>query len=232
MTNKKDFETYLYVEDKKFKIFLLNTGNFKNIYFNEIILNDNFDLNFEELSKFLDDNIFKIEKLLGTFIEDIFLIIDNKLELQTLIGIKKKNNNIFDQIILNQALVDLKDLFRENNKDQHIIHMLIENFIIDGKNHNVFTENLKSDYFNLDVKFITLPHEFIFRLNKLLEKYQIKAKYYISGKYLKGFINEECMEISLMAHKIINGYNVNEIEIVPKTTSNKGFFEKFFQFFS
>ena len=232
MTYKKDFETYLYVEDKKFTIFLLNTGNFKNIYFNEIILNDNFDLNFEELSKFLDDNIFKIEKLLGTFIEDIFLIIDNKVELQTLIGIKKKNNNIFDQIILNQALVDLKDLFRENNKDQHIIHMLIENFIIDGKNHNVFTENLKSDYFNLDVKFITLPHEFIFRLNKLLEKYQIKAKYYISGKYLKGFINEECMEISLMAHKIINGYNVNEIEIVPKTTSNKGFFEKFFQFFS
>ena len=149
-----------------------------------------------------------------------------------MIGIKKKNNNIFDQIILNQALVDLKDLFRENNKDQHIIHMLIENFIIDGKNHNVFTENLKSDYFNLDVKFITLPHEFIFRLNKLLEKYQIKAKYYISCKYLKGFINEECMEISLMAHKIINGYNVNEIEIVPKTTSNKGFFEKFFQFFS
>jgi|TARA_B100001093_G_scaffold519485_1_gene608749 hypothetical protein len=232
MTNKKDFETYLYVEDKKFTIFLLNTGNFKNIYFNEIILNENFDLNFEELSKFLDDNIFKIEKLLGTFIEDIFLIIENKVELQTLIGIKKKNNNIFDQTILNQALVDLKDLFRESNKDQHIIHMLIENFIIDGKNHNLFTENLKSDYFNLDVKFITLPHEFIFRLNKLLEKYQIKAKYYISGKYLKGFINEECIEISLMAHKIINGYNVNEIEIVPKTRSNKGFFEKFFQFFS
>ena len=35
-----------------------------------------------------------------------------------------------------------------------------------------------------------------------------------------------------MANKLQNGYNHNEIILVPKNIGNKGFFEKFFQLFS
>jgi hypothetical protein len=45
-------------------------------------------------------------------------------------------------------------------------------------------------------------------------------------------LDEKDVEASLMAHKILNGYNDNEILIVPKIELNKGFFEKFFQLFS
>ena len=38
-------------------------------------------------------------------------------------------------------------------------------------------------------------------------------------------------EMSLMAHKLINGYNDNEVTLVQKNRENKGFFEKFFQLF-
>ena len=54
----------------------------------------------------------------------------------------------------------------------------------------------------------------------------------MSGNYVKNFLSEKDTEISLMAHKILKGYNSNEILIVPKTRLNKGFFEKFFQLFS
>ena len=233
MTKKEDFEIYLCIENDRFKIFLFDIICFKNIYINELYTNNSFGNNFDELSKFLDDNIFKIEKLSNKFIEDIFLIIDNDEELQTNISIKKKNNNnIADQKSLNQALVELKDLFKENNKEQYIMHMLIEKFIIDGKRYKIFVDNLKSDYLNLDVKFISFPNEFVSKFNLVLERYQIKAKCFMSGKYLKKFLDEKDVEASLMAHKILNGYNDNEILIVPKIELNKGFFEKFFQLFS
>tara|TARA_B100000902_G_scaffold152608_1_gene149133 strand:+ start:1685 stop:2386 length:702 start_codon:yes stop_codon:yes gene_type:complete len=233
MTEKKVFEIYLYIEINKFKIFLLDTSSLNNLYIDEFLINNTSNIDFDKLSKFLDDNIFKIEKLLNRFVEDIILIIDNNVELQTNISIKKKNiNDIADQKSLNQALVELKDLFKENNKEQHIMHMIIENFFIDGKDYKIFIDNLKSEYLNLDAKFISLPNELIVRFNKALEKYQIKIKYFMSGKYLKNFLDEKDWELSLMAHKILNGYNANEIEIVPKIKVNKGFFEKFFHFFS
>ena len=161
------------------------------------------------------------------------MIIDSNKELEKNISIKKKNNNdTSDQKSLNQALVELKDLFKENNNDQYIAHMLIENFNIDGKNYKTFVNNLKSNYLNFDTKFISYPNEFISEFNKVLERYQIKAKCFMSGNYVKNFLSEKDTEISLMAHKILKGYNSNEILIVPKTRLNKGFFEKFFQLFS
>ncbi len=233
MIEEKEFEIYLYIKKNKFIIFLFDPNKLINLYKNEITINDNIKINFEELSQFLDNNIFKIEKLLGKFIENIFLIIDDDAEIETKICIKKKNiNSITNKKDLNQALVELKDLFRENNKEQDIIHMLIENLKINGKNHDVFVENLNSDYLYLDLKFITFSDQFIYKFNRTLEKYQIKIKQIISGKYLKDFKKEEKSEISLIAHKIRKGYNSNEIEIVPKIRLNKGLFERFFQLFS
>ena len=230
---KKEFETYLYIDNYKFKIFLFNINNSKNIYSDELILNNSIRIDFDRLSKFLDDNIFKIEKLSGKFVKDIFLIIENNSELHTNISIKKKNNNnITNKKNLNQALIELKSLFEENNQDRDIIHMLIENFIINGKNHKNFVENVKSDYLFLDINFITLSDKLIQKFDQILEKYQIKVKQFISGRYLKKLTSENDIEISLMAHKMRHGYNLNEIEIVPKIKSNKGFFEKFFQLFS
>ena len=39
-------------------------------------------------------------------------------------------------------------------------------------------------------------------------------------------------ELSMMANKLNNGLNKNEVKLVSKNKENKGFFEKFFQLFS
>ena len=90
MINQKDFEIYLSIENDRFKIFLLDIIKFKNLYINEFLINNSLIIDFKELSNFLDDNIFKIEKLSNRFVEDIFLIIDSNKELETNISIKKK----------------------------------------------------------------------------------------------------------------------------------------------
>mgnify|MGYP001357474008 FL=1 len=233
MVEEVEFEIYLYVEKKRFIIFLLDTKKLINLYKNDLILNDYTEINFQELTKFLDKNIFKIEKLLGKFIKDIFLIIKDDLELETNISIKKKNiNNTNNKKSLIQALVESKDIFQENNQNQEIIHMLIDNYVFNGKEQKVFIENLDSEFLYLDIKFITLSDKFTSQFDKILEKYQIKVKHLMSGTYLKNFIKENNIEISLIANEITKGLNPNEIKIIPKIQINRGFFERFFQLFS
>ena len=66
----------------------------------------------------------------------------------------------------------------------------------------------------------------------LLENHQIKIRRYMSSNYIKSYFGEDATELSVMANKLNNGLNKNEVQLVSKSKENKGFFEKFFQLFS
>ena len=127
MNKENELQYYLSVSPIKYGIYLFDTKNLTNLYKEEIILNnDNNYQNHDELKKFLDYNIFKIEKLSGKFIENIFLILEDKKIFNLEIGIKKKNYNIsVTKEYLENSLVESKDLFRESYHNQEIIHMIV-----------------------------------------------------------------------------------------------------------
>jgi uncharacterized protein YaaW (UPF0174 family) len=60
MIEDLDFETFLYISKNKYQIFVYDKNNLKNLYHEEIENNDEIELNI--LSKFIDENIYKIEK--------------------------------------------------------------------------------------------------------------------------------------------------------------------------
>jgi hypothetical protein len=84
----------------------------------------------------------------------------------------------------------------------------------------------------LEVNFISIVNNFTFYFDKLLESHQITISRYMSGKYIKSYNGEDSTEISVIANKLNNGLNKNEVRLVSKNVKNKGFFEKFFQLFS
>jgi hypothetical protein len=88
MIEYTDFETFLYVSKNKYQIFVYDKNNLKNLYNEEIKNNDGIELNI--LSKFLDENIYKIEKTIKKFIRNIILIIEDNKVLDVGISIKKK----------------------------------------------------------------------------------------------------------------------------------------------
>ena len=91
MNKEQDLENYLSISSNKLGIYLFDAKNLKNLYEEELIINENINpINFDTLKKFLDINIFKIEKLSGKFVEDIFLILEDKKIFNLEIGIKKK----------------------------------------------------------------------------------------------------------------------------------------------
>ena len=230
MIENSDFETFLYISKNKYQIFVYDKNNLKNIYNEDIRINEEIELN--SLSKFLDENIYKIEKMVSNFIKNIILIIDDEKILNSNISIKKKKYETFtNQKYLESNLREIKDIFRENYHDQIIMHMIIVNHDTNEKllSNN---ENIKDDYLYLEVKFISIPNNFAYIFDKLLENHQIRIGHFMSGSYVKSFFDKDTTELSVMANKLNNGLNKNEVKLVSKNQENKGFFEKFFQLFS
>ena len=92
MTEELSFEAYLSLSQNKFQIYLLDKKSLKNIYKEEVYLENDSDLiDYNLLNSFLDKNIFKIEKLIGNFLRSIVVIIENNQTLNCSIGTKKKN---------------------------------------------------------------------------------------------------------------------------------------------
>jgi len=233
MTEEIDFETYLYLSNNEFKIFLFDKKNLKNLFQDSIIIKNNSDfLDFTELTNFLNINIYKIEKLIGNFVKNIFLIIDNNNNLVINLGNKKRLENRINKESLKNNLIKLKNLINENYKDQTIMHIFLNNQLVYDDNETSLIENEDTNYQYLEVSFITLSNHLIVNLSRILQKYQIKISNYIDGNYVKNFFKDEEIELSLASHKLINGCNDNEVVIVPKSSENKGFFERFFYLFS
>tara|TARA_X000000368_G_scaffold392725_1_gene357734 strand:- start:1443 stop:2144 length:702 start_codon:yes stop_codon:yes gene_type:complete len=233
MIKETDFETYLYLSSNEFKIFLFDKKNTKNLFQDSIIIKNNFDfIDFTELTNFLNNNIYKIEKLIGNFVKNIFLIIDNKNNLIINLGNKKKIEDKANKKSLKNTLTKLKNLIDENYKNQTIMHILINNqlFYKDNEISLIEYEDTNPQY--LEVSFITLSNNLVINLNEIMQEYQIKISKFIDGKYVKNFFKYDELELSSATHKIINGCNDNEVIIVPKSIENQGFFERFFNIFS
>ena len=234
MTEDLEFETYLKITKKNFGIYLFDTKKKINLYDQELKFEKDYEIvDYELLSSFLDDNIFNIEKLIGKFIQNVVLIIENNKIFFVNIGVKKKNyEKRINKIYLENILTEAKDLIKDTYQDQKIIHMLITSYKVDGINFSKFTNNISSDNLCLEIKFISIPNKLTHDIEKILEKYQIKVSKYLDHSYVQNFFEDRDLKISEMAYKVQNGVNENEVSVIPKNFKKLGFFEKFFQLFS
>ena len=234
MIEETEIDIYLYLSKDKFQVCVFDKKKQNNLYSDELKVYPEF--NFQEtkdLSKFLDKNVYKIERLTGNFIKNIILIIDHDKNFNVKISTKKKNyENFIKEKYLDNSLIELKDLFKQYYRDQKIMHMIIDNYVINGKKYSSL-ENIKNiQQLCIEVNFISISNDLVFVLEKLIEKYQIKISQYICGNYIKNSLSEDNIELPKIVYKLKNGINNNEVILISKNIENKGFFEKFFQLFS
>ena len=234
MIEESEIDTYLTISNNKFGIYLLDKKKMNTLYRDELNFeNKENDLEIKSLSNFLDKNIFKVEKLLGKFINNIVVVIDIDKILNIDMSLKKKN---YDQCIslktLDSLLIEAKDLFKENNKDHKIMHMVINKYIINGESYLNFTSDLKSDSICIEVNFICIPIELSSEINLILDKYHIQINRFLNTSYINNLFLYKEIETEYKISKVLNGYNENEVDLVLKNPNKMGFFEKFFQLFS
>ena len=233
MENDSDFEVFLFFSPEKLILSVNRKTDFKLIYKDELFFENNDYLNFDKLTFFLNENIFKVEKILGSFIEKINIIVETKDFLNLQISIKKYdyNENINSNVIL-YLIKSARSQCEKTIKNRKIIHILIDNYYIDDTHFAKLPLNQKCKNFSLDISFICLPDELIKQIVKTLKKFQISINRILSATYIDKFANDRDTNFFKMASKIIGGYNENEIKLINKTLKNKGFFEKFFDLFN
>ncbi len=234
MVEELDLETYLCVSPNKLEIYLFDKNNLINLYEDKIKFINNTDyIDFNVLDQFLEKNIFKIEKLAGNFIKNIFLIIENNELNQISFGIKKKNyENIISKKFLQNILTDAKDLFKENYKNNDIMHILIMRYFENENYHSSFSDEFSGDYLCIEFQFKYISVNFVSEINKVLKKYQVELTGCLDSKYIKNYFVADQISFPEMVYKIKNGINENEVKLISKNVEKKGFFEKFFQLFS
>jgi len=234
MDKNLEFDTYLFISSNKIIISINNKKSFETIYKKEkLFSNTNNNLPFEKFDEFLNDNIFLIEKELKNFIKKINLIVKSEIFFPLQISLKQNNyDKMISQQNLNYLLNEAKNQCKKSMQEKKIIHMIIDNYLIDNKNFTHLPEQIKCHSFSLDISFICLKLNVVEKFEQILKKYQISLNQILDAKYIESFFNEEDKDVFNMGNKIINGFNSNEVKIISKKIHKSGLFERFFNLFS
>ena len=234
MDKNFDFDTYLFISPNKIIISINNKKSFETIYKKEKSFNNAANnLPYEKFDEFLNDNIFLIEKDLKNFIKKVNLIIKSENFFPIQISLKQNNHDkMISQQNLNYLLNEAKNQCKKSMQEKKIIHMLIDNYLIDNKNFTYLPEKIKCHSFSLDISFICLQLSLVEKFEQILKKYQISLNQILDASYIESFFNEEDKDIFNMGNKIINGLNRNEVKMISKKIQKSGPFERFFNLFS
>ena len=233
MTKSKDYNFFLSIRNNDIKFEAIDKDN--QIFFskNNLIDNPSDSRNFQILEKFLMSNIFDIEKELSSYVENINLVIDRNDFLFANLSMKYNFEGVnFNLDRLNSSLIELKKYFQNTIGNFEIIHMVINKFIADGTVFSQLVETPKYNKICIEIKFICLNKSVVKSLKDILSKYQIFVKNIVCYKYLQEFENFSNSKSTIMAKKVLNGLNQNEIFYTKKSLKNHSFFEKFFNFFN
>ena len=110
--------------------------------------------------------------------------------------------------------------------------MVINNYLIDNEKYPSLPQDLKCEFFSLNVKFECMPNNLIKYIENVFKEYQVSIESILNLNYVKSFLNENQSDLFKMSMEVKNGYDQNEVVIVPKKSRNTGFFERFFNFFN
>ena len=187
---------------------------------------------FEDLEKFLKDNLINIEKSLNDYITKVYIIVDleNSLTVNLSIKYNHDSKSINEQTI-NDLLDILKYQFSKYCDNQKVIHMMISKLLINGKEKELTNVNETIKNLIIEVKFECLKVQIINIIQQTILKYQISVKKILLADYLRWTFGSQTDDLVYKANRSINGENINEVKMIKKKPNKKYFFERFFNFF-
>ena len=198
----------------------------KNSLSNNIQLENN-------LNRVLKEQIIIIEKKINYTLNNINLILCDPNNLKIEISIKKNYDLKHIQKDQIQYLIqDLKQQILTSNKDLKILHIIIENYIIDGNKIHEIPLQMNCKNLIIEAKFICVKKNLADFFYRIFKNYQIELNSIICGNYALSLNEIDKSNLLEGGLKVVNGENMKEVYILPKKPAKLGFFEKMFHLFS
>ena len=234
MTNKESQSFYLAIIGRDLYIDYFSSEDGNSNYQKKYLMPDTLDdnLNLSILIKFILEKVKDFEKDVGSFIEKVNVITDAKYNQFSLSLKSKYSSNEIKETDIVRLISDAKQIIMRNNKNCHILHILVDQYIIDGKKYFEFPESLNYKEFIVDVSFITINNSTVKMLNRILKNCNIELKKIISHQYSSKFADNNDTSPCIAAKKVIDGINPSEVQIHNLEPKRQGLFEKMFNFFS
>ena len=232
------FDIYLYISSTKLSLAVFEKSDpIKSIFFKEFNCETNLykeKLNFHETEKIIEKNIFEIEKFMGNFLNDIYLIVDSPESLKIGISLSKNNEEkIIEKKDVKYLIQDCKQQILSSNLNEDIIHIIVNNYVVDGTEYKYLPLNKNCRKFSVNTEFICFPKVLIKKLKDLFNNYQISINKIICGSYVRSFnASEPDLNICAAGLSLVEGANKQEVVIIPKKLEKKGFFERLFHVFN
>ena len=234
MTNKESQSFYLAIVDHNLHLSYFSSEEDNSNHQKKYLMPDSLDdnLNLTILTKFILEKVKDFEKDVGSFIEKANVITDVKYNQFSLSLKSKHSSNQIKETDIVRLISDAKQLLMRNNKNCHILHVLVDQYIIDGKKYFEFPESLNYKEFIVDVSFITINISTVKMLNRILKNCNIELKKIISHQYSSRFADNNDTSPCIAAKKVIDGINPSEVQIHNLEPKRQGLFEKMFNFFN
>ncbi len=235
--SEKNFDIFLEFNYSKLNLAAFSKINGKLEYYKVVdyssFFHSNDELNFEKIHKLAEENIIEIEKSIGEFVRDVYLIIETPENMSIKFSVKKNyDGKKISKDDATYLIQDAKQQILKSNIDYKIVHIIVEKYILNNIDYKFLPTDKKSDNFSIDINFICFPKDLISSFEKLFFKQQISINRFICSNYLKklDFFNND-NKICVHAKNVIDGKNKQEVAIIQKNRKKTGFFEKLFHLF-
>jgi len=232
------FDIYLYISSTKLNIAVFDKSDpIKSSFFKEFNCKTNLykeRLNFYEIEKIIEKNIFEIEKFTGNFLNDVYLVVDSPESLKIGISLSKNNEDKkIEEKDVKYLIQDCKQQVLSSNFNEDIIHIIITNYVVDETEYKYLPLNKNCKKFSVNIEFICFPKILIKKLKELFNNYQISINKIICGGYVRSFNpSDSDLNICAAGLSLVEGANKQEVVIIPKKLEKKGFFERLFHVFN
>ena len=233
MTNQDLFRSFFSVSDKEISIYVKNISSDEIVFFKKEKIDNNQDYFYNNrLQNFFVEKIEEIEEQIKLFVDNISLRIESKNIVSIQFSLKQKiENKVTSLDELKSLLLVGQEEILKYNQNLLIIHFLVDLINIDGKIVETIEDQLVKKFMCIDLRFICINQNTVDEFKNLFKKKQIFLDKIFSAEYLKEFMtNNENIINSI--DKLERGINKLEVSLVPKKSIKKGFFERFFDYFS
>ena len=207
MSNKK-FQTFFDCGFSKIRAGTFNTDNNKDALFIE----SEFFTDRSNLESKIRKIIISLENMSDEYINSVNLMIDSHEVLSIGISLSKK----LDGVKLKEA--NIKFLVQEAKQqilkyytNHSIVHIVINNYKIDGINYSSLPDVMECHFISLDMLFICLPTNLILYYKDIFSKLNILIDQFIFSSYAKSINYKNNLSLSGHVSFIDVGFNKTSI---------------------
>ena len=206
--SSKNFQTFFDCGFSKIRAGTFNPSNNNKVSFSEsefFIDRSNLELKIQKI-------ITSLENDTNEYIDNINLMIDSPKMLSVSFSLSKKlNGSQLKKKNIQFLVQEAKQQILKYYTNYNIVHIIINNYKIDGVDYSYFPDEIKCDFLSLDIFFICLPTDLVLYFKNIFAKSNILVDQIICSSYVKSIYYKDNIKLGGHISFIDVGFNKSSV---------------------